>query len=214
MPEGGGYFSKIYKDPERKPYFDNHLMNICSRPVVHVKVLLVWENEQLVNRSYILSPWAQTLGPESHHILLKNAVRKISLNIVTRWHHYVSFVAIIRGVIDMGNIDISITLLNPFWRSTWLVAVLADTGMNGLNNTACFHLSIHIVNLSKYQKHENGHLEKKLRAELLVLLVTYFLHGHASLFLLHSKKKHWNEAGPSYLWWKTSINASWFSIMA
>ena len=49
-----------------------------------------------------------------------------------------------RGVIDMGHIDISITLLKQY-------------SLLSLVNT--------YRNVSKYQKHENGHLEKKLRAE-------------------------------------------------
>ena len=50
----------------------------------------------------------------------------------------------IRGVIDMGHIDISITLLKQY-------------SLLSLVNTYC--------NVSKYQKHENGHLERKFRAE-------------------------------------------------
>ena len=49
-----------------------------------------------------------------------------------------------RGVIDMGHIDISITLLKQY-------------SLLSLVNT--------YRNVSKYQKHENGHLEKKFRAE-------------------------------------------------
>ena len=50
----------------------------------------------------------------------------------------------IRGVIDIGHIDISITLLKQY-------------SLLSLVNT--------YRNVSKYQKHENGHLEKKFRAE-------------------------------------------------
>ena len=49
-----------------------------------------------------------------------------------------------RGVIDMGHIDISITLLKQY-------------SLLSLVNT--------YRNVSKYQKHEDGHFEKKLRAE-------------------------------------------------
>ena len=49
-----------------------------------------------------------------------------------------------RGVIYMGHIDISITLIKQY-------------SLLSLVNT--------YRNVSKYQKHENGHLEKKLRAE-------------------------------------------------
>ena len=49
-----------------------------------------------------------------------------------------------RGVIDMGHIDISMSLLKRY-------------SLLSLVNT--------YRNVSKYQKHENGHLEKKLRAE-------------------------------------------------
>ena len=50
----------------------------------------------------------------------------------------------IRGVNDMGHNDISISLPKHY-------------SLLSLVNTYC--------NVSKYQKHENGHLEKKLRAE-------------------------------------------------
>ena len=49
-----------------------------------------------------------------------------------------------RGVIDMEHIDISITLLKQY---------------------SILSLVNAYRNVSKYQKHENGHLEKKLRAE-------------------------------------------------
>ena len=49
-----------------------------------------------------------------------------------------------RGVIDMIHIDISINLLKQY-------------SLLSLVNTH--------INVSKYQKNENGHLEKKLRAE-------------------------------------------------
>ena len=51
---------------------------------------------------------------------------------------------ICRGVIDMGHIEISINLLKQY-------------SLLSLVNT--------YRNVSKYQTHENGHLEKKLRAE-------------------------------------------------
>ena len=81
----------------------------------------------------------------------------------------------------MGYIDISITLLKQY-------------SLLSLVNT--------YRNVSKYQKHKNGHLEKKLRAEYAgvashILSKSISLHGHASLFLLHSKKKQKNEEGPS-----------------
>ena len=49
-----------------------------------------------------------------------------------------------RGVIDMEHIDISITVLKQY-------------SLLSLVNTYC--------NVSKYQKYENGHLEKRLSAE-------------------------------------------------
>ena len=55
---------------------------------------------------------------------------------------YVYMYIYIRGVIDMGHIDISITLLKQY-------------SLLSLVNT--------YRNVSKYQKHENGRLEKKLR---------------------------------------------------
>ena len=51
---------------------------------------------------------------------------------------------IARGIIDMGHIDISIFLLKQY---------------------SLLSLVSTYRNVSKYQKHENGHLEKKLRAE-------------------------------------------------
>ena len=66
---------------------------------------------------------------------------------------------ILYGVIDMGNIDISITLLKQY-------------SLLSLVNT--------YRNVSKYQKHENGHLEKKL-----VLLVTYFLKAFLYMVMPH-----------------------------
>ena len=50
----------------------------------------------------------------------------------------------VRGVIDMGHIDLSISLLKQY-------------SLLSLVNT--------YRNVSKYQKDENEHLEKKLRAE-------------------------------------------------
>ena len=55
-----------------------------------------------------------------------------------------SIVPLCRGVIDMGHIDISITLFKQY-------------SLLSLVNT--------YRNVSKYQKHENGHLEKKFRTE-------------------------------------------------
>ena len=65
----------------------------------------------------------------------------------------------------MGHIDISVTLLKQY-------------SLLSLINT--------YRNVSKYQKHENGHLEKKLRAEYAgvashILSKSISLHGHASL---------------------------------
>ena len=66
-----------------------------------------------------------------------------------------------RGVIDMGHIDISITLLKQYSQLS-----LVNTYRNVL----------------KYQKHENGHLEE---IERWILLVTFFLKAFLYMVMPH-----------------------------